>query len=487
MKGYVNVFLKRKSYADRLINTILEQKTEYGIGQWGSGKVLAIDFSSPNIAKPFSMGHLRSTMIGHSLALIAEKGGYEVKRLNHIGDWGTQFGKLMAAYKAWGDQALVEADPIPEMLKLYVRFHEEAKSNPALNAEGRLWFKRLEEMDSEAMAMWTWFREESLKAFSKTYECLGVSFDSTDGEAFYNDKMAAVTAELEERELLIESDGAYIVPLGDEIPPCLIQKSDGTSLYATRDLAAAIYRKKHFQFDEAFYVVGHEQTVHFKQVFAVLEKMGYDWASRASHVDFGMLLKNGKKMSTRKGEIVRLDEVLEQVIEKAAQNIADKNPSLENKNETARSVGVGAVIFNDLKHTPSHDVEFSIEEMISFEGETGPYLQYTHARICSLLRKGGSIKADNSFNRGELDSEWALIVKLSGFPEVIHQAFDEHNPSKLTRYLLQLAQLFNKYYAHVRILEKSEGIEGRLALVKSVQTVLKEGLRLLGMKAPVEM
>ncbi len=485
--GYLNIFIHRKPYANHILKSILEQKSNYGTGRWGEGKVLAIDFSSPNIAKPFSMGHLRSTVIGHSLALIAEKGGYHVNRFNHIGDWGTQFGKLMAAYKAWGDPKAVEKDPIPELLKLYVQFHEEARVNPDLNNEGRLWFKKLEDHDPQAWKLWTWFREESLKAFSKTYDLLGVSFDSTEGEAFYNDKMPAVTAQLKEMNLLVKSEGAFIVPLGEGVTPCLIQKSDGTSLYATRDLAAAIYRKNHYHFDEAFYVVGHEQSIHFQQVFAVLEKMGFDWAGQLSHVNFGMLLKNGKKMSTRKGEIVRLDEVLEQVIEAAAQNITLKNPGLQNKEEIARSVGVGAVIFNDLKHTPNYDIEFSMEEMLSFEGETGPYLQYTHARACSLLRKGGAVKDANDYNIGESDSEWVIIVKLSEFSGVIYQAFSEHNPSKLARYLLQLAQHFNKYYAQVRILENNESRDERVVLVQSVQTVIEEGLRLLGMEAPMEM
>ena len=421
--GYLNIFIHRKPYANHILKSILEQKSNYGAGHWGEEKVLAIDFSSPNIAKPFSMGHLRSTVIGHSLALIAEKGGYQVKRFNHIGDWGTQFGKLMAAYKAWGEPKAIEMDPIPELLKLYVKFHEEASVNPDLNNEGRLWFKKLEGKDPEARELWTWFREESLKAFSKTYDLLGVSFDSTEGEAFYNDKMPAVTAQLRDMKLLVKSDGAFIVPLEEGVPPCLIQKSDGTSLYATRDLAAAIYRKNHYHFDEAFYVVGHEQTIHFQQVFAVLEKMGFDWAGQLSHVDFGMLLKNGKKMSTRKGDIVRLDEVLGQIIEAAAKNITIKNPGLKNKPEIARSVGVGAVIFNDLKHTPTHDIEFSMEEMLSFEGETGPYLQYTHARACSLLRKGGAVKEAHVYNIGECDSEWALIVKLSAFQESFIRLF----------------------------------------------------------------
>lgn len=486
--GYLNIFINRASYSNTLIPSIIKEGVNYGTGTWGQNKTLVIDFSSPNIAKPFSMGHLRSTVIGHSLARLGEKVGFKVKRLNHIGDWGTQFGKLMAAYKLWGNKEAVEADPIPELLKLYVRFHEEAKDNPELETAGRQWFKKLEDHDPEAKMLWTWFREASLLAFNKTYALLGVVFDSTDGEAFYNDKMAPVVAQLKAGEHLVESDGAYIVPLGENLSPCLIQKSDGTSLYATRDLAAAIYRKEHYHFDEAFYVVGHEQTIHFQQVFAVLEIMGFGWSNQLSHVDFGMMLKNGKKMSTRKGEIVRLDDALEQVISKALENIRVKNPALTNKETVAQMVGVGALIFNDLKHNPSHDIEFSFEDMLSFEGETGPYLQYTHVRTCSLLRKGaGKLKESKPLHFDNHNTEWALILKLSQFGEIIKHAFEDHNPSKLARYLLKLAQQFNKYYAQARILEENEGLDARLALVEAIQTVLKEGLWLLGIEAPEQM
>ncbi|ENQ3107762.1 arginine--tRNA ligase [Bacillus cereus] len=484
---YVNVFFDRQTVSNEVLNTILDGKEEYGQLYFGQEKTVVIDYSSPNIAKPFSMGHLRSTMIGNALKQICEKCGFEVVGINYVGDWGTQFGKLITAYKKWGDEELVREDPIRELFKLYVRFHEEVKEYPMLEEEGRAWFKKLEDGNEEAVYLWNWFRHESLKEFSRIYELLGVEFSNFQGEAFYNDKMDDFVTLLEEKGLLEESDGAQVVNLEAEgMPPCLIKKSDGATLYATRDLTAALYRQNTYKFDKALYVVGDEQSLHFSQFFTVLKKLGFQWVEGMSHVPFGLILKDGKKMSTRKGKVVLLEEVLEEAITLAKQNIEEKNPNLKKKAEVARQVGVGAVIFHDLKNERMHNIEFSLENMLKFEGETGPYVQYTHARTCSLLKK-----SDMDIEKQELqltdDISWTVIKLLHRFPQVIETAFAKYEPSHIAKYLLDVAQAFNKYYGNVRILEENAEKESRLALVNAVAVVLKEGLRLLGIEAPEEM
>ncbi|UYZ12038.1 arginine--tRNA ligase [Brevibacillus sp. WF146] len=489
---YLNLFLDQESVARDVIGTILTQGSAYGSRDIGQGRNVPIDLSSPNIAKPFSMGHLRSTVIGNAIANIMEKHGYRPIRINHLGDWGTQFGKLIVAYKLWGDEEKVKAEPIKELLHLYVRFHEEAEKDPSLEDQGREWFKKLEDGDEEARRLWQWFRDESLKEFMKIYDLMGVQFDSFHGEAFYNDKMDRVVSMLEEKGLLTESDGALVVNLDEyDMPPCLIKKSDGATLYATRDLAAALYRYETYNFAKALYVVGNEQRLHFQQLYKVLEKMGFEWAKEMYHIPFGMMLKDGKKMSTRKGKVVLLEEVLAQAIEDVLNVIREKNPSLENKEEVARQVGVGAVIFHDLKNYRLNDINFSWEEMLTFEGETGPYVQYTHARACSLLRKGGyEPTREVKLPAGALDSKeaWAVITLLNSFPEVIDRAREQFDPSQIGKYVIDLAQAFNKFYANVRILAEEEDVKtARLQLVAAVVTVLKEGLRLLGLAAPEEM
>ncbi|WJE54682.1 arginine--tRNA ligase [Bacillus cereus] len=484
---YVNVFFNRHIVSDDVLKMILAEKEEYGQGHFGREKTVVIDYSSPNIAKPFSMGHLRSTMIGNSLKHIAEKCGYEVVGINYIGDWGTQFGKLITSYKKWGNEELVKEDPIRELFKLYVHFHEEVKENPELEEEGRAWFKKLEDGDEEAVFLWNWFRHESLKEFSRIYELLGVEFTNFQGEAFYNDKMDNFVEILEEKGLLEESDGAQVVNLEKEdMPPCLIKKSDGATLYVTRDLTAALYRQNTYGFDKALYVVGAEQSLHFTQFFTVLKKLGYNWVDGMAHVPFGLILKDGKKMSTRKGKVVLLEEVLEEAITLAEQNIEEKNPDLKQKEEVAKQVGVGAVIFHDLKNERMHNVEFSLEKMLKFEGETGPYVQYTHARACSILRKENAEFEIEVFQLND-DHSWSTIKLLNRFPQVVETAFFKNEPSHIAKYLLDVAQAFNKYYGNVRILEEDKEKESRLALVYAVTIVLKEGLRLLGMGAPEEM
>jgi len=487
--AYLNIFLNKKLVSEQLVSSIFAQKGHFGSHIFGNAGNVTIDMSSPNIAKPFSMGHLRSTVIGNSIALITEKCGYNPIRINHLGDWGTQFGKLITAYKLWGDAEKVKQNPIKELLALYIKFHDVAESDPSLEDQGRSWFKRLEDGDAEALSLWQWFRDESLKEFSRIYELMNVQFDSYNGEAFYNDKMDRIVKLLEEKQLLVESDQAMVVELTEEqLPPCLIKKSDGATLYATRDLAAAHYRKENYNFVQSLYVVGHEQSLHFKQLIAVLGKMGYEWAEKMAHVPFGMMLKDGKKMSTRKGKVVLLEEVLNESIAMARHNIEEKNPNLANKDEVAKQVGVGAVIFHDLKNNRMNDIEFSLEEMLRFEGETGPYVQYTFARACSILRKANwqtDSQPENYTN--SWDKEWKVASLLMEFAPAIKRACENYDPSQVAKYIVDLAQAFNKYYAEVKILEESEEREARLALVYSVTVVLKEGLRLLGIEAPEEM
>lgn len=488
--AYLNVFLNKKLVSEQIINSIMTEKSQYGAHDFGQGGNVTIDMSSPNIAKPFSMGHLRSTVIGNALALIVEKCGYKPIKINHLGDWGTQFGKLISAYKRWGDEEKVKANPIKELLALYIKFHAEAETNPALEDEGRGWFKKLEDGDQEAYSLWQWFRDESLKEFSRIYQLMNVEFDSYAGEAFYNDKMDRVVQLLEEKQLLVESDQAQVVELTEEeLPPCLIKKSDGATLYATRDLAAAIYRKENYDFAQSLYVVGHEQSLHFKQLIAVLNKAGFEWADKMVHIPFGMMLKDGKKMSTRKGKVVLLEEVLNESIAMARHNIEEKNPNLADKDGVAKQVGVGAVIFHDLKNNRMNDIEFSLEEMLRFEGETGPYVQYTFARASSILRKAGwkAESAPASVYQTTWENEWKVISMLMEFSNAIKRACENYDPSQVAKYIVDLAQVFNKYYAEVKVLEQSEEQNARLALVYSVTVVLKEGLRLLGIEAPEEM
>ncbi|MBT2659169.1 arginine--tRNA ligase [Bacillus sp. ISL-18] len=487
--GYINIFLNKKLVSEKLINQVITEKGQFGALDFGKGGTVTIDMSSPNIAKPFSMGHLRSTVIGNALAHIAAKCGYKPFKINHLGDWGTQFGKLITAYKLWGEEENVKQNPIKELLSLYIKFHEEAEEDKSLEDEGRSWFKKLEDGNEEAQKLWQWFRDESLKEFSRIYDLMNVEFDSFAGEAFYNDKMDRIVNLLEEKQLLVESDQAMVVDLTEEqLPPCLIKKSDGATLYATRDLAAALYRKENYDFVQSLYVVGHEQSLHFKQLIAVLGKMGYEWAEKMVHVPFGMMLKDGKKMSTRKGKVVLLEEVLNESIAMARHNIKEKNPNLLNKDQVAKQVGVGAVIFHDLKNNRMNDIEFSLEEMLRFEGETGPYVQYTFARACSILRKGeyhAEALAENEPNTWE--KEWKVASLLLDFAPAIKRACENHDPSLVAKYIIDVAQSFNKYYAEVKILEENENLASRLALVYSVTIVLKEGLRLLGIEAPEEM
>lgn len=485
INGYVNIFLDRKGITSEILHTILDKGSSFGSSNEGDDGVVTIDLSSPNIAKPFSMGHLRSTVIGNSLAILLEKSGYKPVKINYIGDWGTQFGKLLTAYRKWGNEEDVRQATIETLLKLYIRFHEEAELDPSLNDEGRAAFKALEDGDVDALALWEWFKSESLNEFQRIYDLLGVGFDSYNGEAYYNDKMDPIVQELADKGLLVESDGAQVVDLGESIPPCLIKKSDGATLYATRDLTAALDRKNTYDFVKSIYVVGNEQSLHFAQVKQVLTKMGYTWSETMQHVPFGLILQGGKKMSTRKGKIVLLEQVLNEAIELAKKNIEEKNPTLTNKAAVAEAVGVGAILFSDLKQHRKHDIEFNLESMLQVEGETGPYIQYTNARAHSMLRKSGVV---GSFDIDEVnDYEWETVKLLEQFPQAVKRATDELDPSVIAKYAIDLAQAFNSFYGNVKVLTDNAYLAYRIALIQSVSIVLTESMRLLGMNAPQEM
>ncbi|HFI0035446.1 TPA: arginine--tRNA ligase [Streptococcus suis] len=485
---YVNFFLDKAAISHQVLTDVITEKDQYGKLNIGQGRNVTIDMSSPNIAKPFSVGHLRSTVIGDALANIHEKLGYKPIRINHLGDWGKQFGMLIVAYKLWGDKAAVEADPISELLKLYVRINVEAEEKPELDDEARQWFKKLEDGDPEAHELWQWFRDESLVEFNRIYDKLGVTFDSYNGEAFYNDKMDEGIQILEEKGLLQESKGAQIVDLESyNLPPALIRKTDGATLYITRDMATAMYRKRTYDFVKSIYVVGQEQINHFKQLKAVLKEMDFNWSDDMTHITFGLVTKDKKKLSTRKGNIILLEPTLDEAISRALTQIEAKNPDLENKEEVAHAVGVGAVKFYDLKTDRDNGYDFDLEAMVSFEGETGPYVQYAYARIQSILRKANFVpSAENDYKLADAES-WDIIKHIQNFSNVVERAGDKFDPSLIAKYAINLAQAFNKYYAHTRILDESPERDSRLALAYATGVVLKEALRLLGVKAPEKM
>lgn len=484
VNGYVNVFINKKLLTNNIINEITTKKENFGSSNIGEGKTIVIDYSSPNIAKPFGVGHLRSTVIGNALRNISIKNGYNVVSINYLGDWGTQFGKLIYAYKSWGNEEDVRKNPIDELKRLYVKFHEEAEKDPSLDEEGRKADKLLEDKDPESLRIWKWFSDESIKEFNKTYDLLGINnFDSWQGESFYNDKMDRVVSELENKNLLKESEGAMIVELEGGITPALIKRSDGVPLYITRDLAAAIYRKDTYDFDEALYVVGNEQTLHFNQLKQVLGKLGYEWNNNVHHIPFGMILQNGKKMSTRQGKSVKLHDVLLEAISLAGKYIEERNSDIPDKENISHKIGVGAVIFNDLKNYRTNDIEFNLEDILKFEGETGPYIQYTYARIMSLLSNRKDIEVDfNNVNINEY--EWYLIFKLNQFKDTIVSAKVNYDPSLIAKYLIDVSQDFNKWYANEKFIDEDlVQTESRLFVALAVSIVLKEGMRLLGIEA----
>ena len=488
--GYVNFFVNKSQLAETVIKDVLTKKENYGHSDLGQNKAVVIDFSSPNIAKPFHIGHIRTTVIGNALYKIYNSQGYNVVRINHLGDYGTQFGKLIVAFKLWGDKEAVEANPIPELLKLYVRFHDEAESKPEMEDEARAWFTKLENGDEEAKALWQWFRDESLKEFARVYDLLDIEFDSYAGESFYSDKMGAVIEKINEKGLLVQSQGTNVVDLeAYNMPPALITKNDGSTLYMTRDLAAAIYRKNTYDFDKCIYVVGSQQSLHFQQLFKVLELMGFEWSKDLVHVPFGMVALEEGTMSTRKGRVVFLEDVLKQAVEKTKEIVLAKNPDAKNVDEIAKQVGVGAVVFQELSNSRIKDYTFSWSRTLSFEGETGPYVQYTHARCCAVLRKAQEeVTTDINYDLlSEGDGSEVLKV-IGSFNKSILSAMRKNEPHIVTRFVLDLAQAFNKFYHDNPILvDDAEIRKARLALVAATRQTIENALALLGMQAPERM
>lgn len=489
--GYLNIFVSRGSLAEGIVKAVLANPGRWGSSEVGRGKTVCLDYSSINIAKRFHIGHLSTTMIGHSLKRIYDFNGYTTVGINHLGDWGTQFGKMICAYKKWGNREEVEAGGVQAMVDLYVRFHAEAEKDPSLEDEGRAWFKKIEDGDPEAMEIFSWFKEVTLKDTQRVYDLLGVSFDSYNGEAFYNDKMGPVVDELREKGLLVESQGAQVVQLEEYgMPPALVLRSDGATLYITRDLAAAFYRHNTYHFDKCLYVVAYQQNLHFRQLFKILELMGHDWYKGMEHVSFGMVSYEGRALSTREGYVVYLEDLLNKAIEKAREIIEEKSPNLPNKDEVARQVGVGAVVYFDLHNERIKDIDFRWERALSFEGETGPYVQYTHARCCSVLRKAQAY-ADAEPDYGVLCDDEALdvLMLISRFPEVVRKAMEQNEPSLITRHTTSLAQAYNKYYFEHRIMEENDpaGSAARVRLTDAVRDVIKTGLYLIGVEAPERM
>lgn len=487
--GYLNFFLHKSGYAQSIVERVLQQGDQYGSSDEGQGRVICIDYSSINIAKRFHIGHLSTTMIGNALYKIYEHLGYKCVGINHLGDWGTQFGKMIAAYLKWGDREQVERDGVNALVALYVRFHKEAEADPALEDEGRLWFKKIEDGDPQAVEIFTWFKDVTLRDAKRVYDMLGVKFDSYAGESFYNDKMQPVIDELREKGLLEESQGAYVVNLeADGMPPCLILKKDGATLYATRDLAAAFYRKKTYNFYKTLYVVAYQQNLHFKQWFKVVEKMGYDWARDMEHVAFGMVSYEGRALSTREGYVVYLDELLERAVEKARVIIDEKSPNLADKDKVARQVGIGAVVFFDLFNNRIKDIDFRWERALNFDGETGPYVQYTHARCCSVLAKAGQIAAAPDYAALDNPTAQEVVRTLERFPEVVREACQRNEPSLVTRFSVELASNFNRFYYENHILvEDPAQSAARVNLTAATASCIRTALSLIGVEAPEKM
>ncbi len=487
--GYLNFFIDKALYASSVIGAVLEQGEKYGSSDMGAGKTICIDYSSINIAKRFHIGHLSTTALGNALYKIYSFLGYKCVGINHLGDWGTQFGKMIAAYKHWGSREMVEQGGVQALSDLYVKFHAEAEKDPSLEDEGRAWFKKIETGDEEAISIWQWFKDLTLKDANRVYDMLGVKFDSYAGEAFYMDKMGPVIEELREKKLLKESDGAYVVDLEEYgMPPCLIIKSDGATLYTTRDLAAAFYRKKTYDFTKCLYVVAYQQSLHFRQLFKVIELMGHEWAKDMEHVEFGMVSYEGQALSTRHGHVIYLEDLLNRSIEKARAIIDEKSPNLDDKDGVARKVGIGAVVFFALSAGRIKDIDFWWDRALNFEGETGPYVQYTYARCCSVLGKAPANLPDADYSTLD-DAEAQDIVRLlEQFPKLVKEAAQRNEPSLITRYTVDLAQAYNKFYYEHRILDCEPATSAaRIAITKAVRDVIGTGLTLIGVEPTEKM
>ncbi|MEJ8554048.1 arginine--tRNA ligase [Tepidibacter sp. Z1-5] len=488
--AYINFFIDKSSLAKSVVTEVLEKKEDYGKSDIGKGKKVIVEFSSPNIAKPFHIGHIRTTVIGNALYKAYKTLGFDTIRINHLGDYGTQFGKLIVAFKKWGDEEEVKQAPIKTLLKLYVQFHDEAEKDPAMDDEARMWFKKLEDGEEEAVKLWKWFRKVSLEEFNRVYDLLGIEFDSYAGESFYSDKMPRMIDIMNEKGLLKESKGANIVDLEDyNMPPALITKSDGSTLYLTRDIAAATYRKETYDFYKNIYVVGSQQILHFNQWMKVVELMGFDWAKDCVHVPFGMVSLEEGTMSTRKGRVVFLEDVLNKAIDTTKEIIKKKNPNLENIDTVAKQIGVGAVVFQELSNNRIKDYTFSWDRTLNFDGETGPYVQYTHTRACSVLRKANEeVSADVDFSVLSDDDSVNVIKEIGNFPKAIQDVIKNNEPHIIARYVVDLAQAFNKFYHDNAIIVEDEKVrKARLALVLATKQTIKNALSLLGVEAPERM
>jgi len=482
MGPYLNFFVDKSTFIKNTLEKVLKEKDLYGSSDVGKGKNVVVEYSSPNIAKPFHVGHLFTTAIGNSLYKILSFAGYNCVRVNHLGDWGTQFGKLIAAYKkGWADEKKLEEDPINELLRIYVKFHDEAELHPEYEDEARMYFKKLEDGAEEEVKLWNKFKDLSLKEFDKIYKMLNVEFDSYAGESFYSDKMDTVVEEIDSKGLLVESNGAKVVMLDEyNMPPCIIKKADGATIYATRDLAAAIYRKKTYDFYKNIYVVGSPQALHFKQVFTTLKLMGHKWADDCVHVGFGIVKFADKKLSTRKGDVIFLEDLLNEAVEKTLEIMKDRE--LENKEEIARKIGIGAVIFTYLKNHRERDIVFDWKEMLSFDGETGPYVQYTYARGCSVLRRVETLPENADYSKLSTQDEYELIKLIANFQNSIFLSIERNEPSVVTRHIIEIAKAFNKFYNLHSVLnvEDEELKKARIKLVEATCQVIKNGLGLLG-------
>jgi len=497
VNAYVNMFVSREEMMKSTVSEVLEEKENFGRSDIGGNKKVIVEFSSPNIAKPFHIGHIRSTVIGNSLSKIYDALGYDVFKINHLGDYGTQFGKMICAYRRWGNREDVINSPIKTLLGYYTKFHVEVEEHPELEDEARAIFTKLEQGSKEEVELWQWFREESLKEFQRVYDMLGIEFDSYNGESFYSDKMPRFEKELSDKGLLHESNGAQVVDLEEyKLGTALIKKSDGSSLYITRDIAAAVYRKENYDFYKNIYVVATQQNLHFQQLFKILELMGYDWANQCVHVPFGMVRLEEGTMSTRHGRVVFLEDVLNGAIEKTREIIEEKNPNIENLEEITSQVGIGAVVFNELSNNRIKDYTFKWDQILNFDGETGPYVQYTHARCASLLRKAGEdivAKAQDPKNvdfalLAKSDSAYELTKLIYAFPGVVEQAGEKYEPSIITRHIIDIAQCFNKFYHDEHIIVDDEVEKtSKIALVIATKRVIATGIGLLGMKAPERM
>lgn len=484
--GFLNIYLERRDLSSHILNNVYEKQMHYGDQILESKESVVMDYSSPNIAKSFGVGHLRSTMIGNSLNLIHKKLGYDTVAVNHLGDWGTQFGKMIVAYQKWGNKKDLEANPISEMQRLYVKFHDEEKHDDTLEQQARDVFKKLEDHDETYTKLWLWFKEESLKEFMDMYELLNVSFDSFAGESFYNDKMEDAVKLLSEKDLLKIDDGATIVDLGEDMPPALIKRTDGATLYITRDLAAILYRHQTYGANKILYVVGNEQQLHFKQLKKLTDLMGYDFD--LEHINFGLVLIDGKKMSTRGGKFKRLEDVIKQAIELAKDAISSKNPHLKDKEEVAKAVAIGAIIYNDLKNERHLDVDFNLENMLKFEGQTGPYLQYSSVRIESIVKDYDIDLSLIDPSVYEQDHYFDIVKQIAQFPNILHRAKEQYAPSVISKYIMSLAQSFNSFYGKERIIVDDKSVlNANLLFARSIQIVINEGLRLLGITALKEM